>query len=142
MPSVNDLKKSFFLKKEDCGAGILVTISKYELINVAKQGEAEDMKYVLHFHETDKPMVLNSTNGQLIERITGSDQFADWIEKKVVLYSEPNVTYGGKLLGGIRVRAPRGQAAATAKPQAQPPRRPTAAQEANLEEGPGEEVPF
>ena len=56
-------------------------------------------------------MVLNSTNGQAVAAITGSEETDDWIGRKVVLYDDPNVSFGGKLVGGIRIRAPRGQAA-------------------------------
>lgn len=57
-------------------------------------------------------MVLNSTNGQLIAQILKSDETDLWKGQKVVLYDDPSVSFGGKLTGGIRVRAPRGQAAA------------------------------
>lgn len=107
MPNVNDLKKSAFLKREDCGRGILVTIARYEQINVSKEGAPEELKWALHFDELEKPMVLNSTNGQLLERITGSGDFDNWIGHKVVLYDDPNVSFAGKITGGIRIRAPK-----------------------------------
>lgn len=113
MPNVNDLKKSSFLKKEDCGAGILVTIKAYEQINTAKEGAPEEIKWALIFDELEKPMVLNSTNGQIIEKITGSGDFDNWIGHKVVLYDDPNVSFAGRITGGIRVRAPK-----TARPAA------------------------
>ncbi len=114
MPSVNDLKQSKFLTRHDVGRGMLVTIRGYEQINVAKEGAGEELKYCLNFNETEKPLVLNSTNGQIIASITKSDDFDNWIGHKVVLYDEPNISFGGKLVGGIRVRAPRIPAAATA----------------------------
>jgi len=107
--NLSDLKTSKFLKRDDVGDGVLVTIRAVTTENVAKEGVEPDMKVALHFHELEKPMVLNSTNGQIIAKITGQEDNIEetWVGVKIVLYDDPNVTYGGKLVGGIRVRAPR-----------------------------------
>ena len=81
--------------------------------NVAKEGADPEMKWCLTFQEIDKPLVLNATNVQLCEQILGSDDTDDWQGKRIVLYTDPNVSFQGKLTGGIRVRAP--------KPSAAPP---------------------
>ena len=126
---ISELKESKFLRKEDCGPGILVTVHSVSQQNVAKEGAPEEMKWVIHFNETDKPMVLNSTNGQIIAQITGSEDSDDWTGAELVLYHDPNVSFGGKLVGGVRVRAPRKKAvpvtgkkpvAKTAEPEAEP----------------------
>jgi len=107
--NVNDLKTSKFLKKEDVGEGVLVTISQLTQENVALDGAPADMKIVCHFRELDKPLVLNSTNGQIIAQVTGigEDIETGWVGKQIVLYTDPNITFQGKLVGGIRVRAPK-----------------------------------
>ena len=108
MASINDLKTSKFLKKEDVGRGVLVTIREVKQENVAKEGAEPEMKFTLHFEELEKPMVLNSTNGQIIAKITGiDDPIEDWAGHQIVLYEDPNVSFAGKLVGGIRVRAPK-----------------------------------
>ena len=111
MASINDLKSSKFLKQSDVGDGVLVTISAVTQENVAKEGAEQEMKWALHFDEFEKPMVLNSTNGQLIAKATGieNDIEIGWVGKKIVLFNDPNVSFGGKITGGIRVRAPRVQ---------------------------------
>ena len=111
--NIQDLKVSKFLKKEDVGPGALVTIRQITSENTAKEGAEPEMKFCLHFDEFEKPMVLNSTNGQLIGQITGITDNIEtgWIGKAIVLYSDPSVSFGGKLVGGIRVRAPRATAA-------------------------------
>lgn len=114
MPSVNDLKQSKFLTKADVIPPVLVTIRGYEQVNVAKDGVEPEHKWALQFDELEKPLVLNSTNGQIIAAITGSEDFDGWIGHKVVLYNDPNISFGGKLTGGIRCRAPRNQAPAVA----------------------------
>lgn len=119
MPKTSEMRESKFLKQTDVGAGSLMTVSACAPHNVAKEGAEPETKWCLEFEETDKPLVLNSTNIQLCERIFGSDDTDVWVGKKIVLYVDPNVSYGGKITGGIRVRAPKVKAAA--KPVAPPP---------------------
>jgi hypothetical protein len=107
MPKTSEMRESKFLKKEDVGGGMLMTVEGCEPHNVAKEGAPPENKWCLMFSETDKPLVLNSTNIQLCERIFGSDDTDEWIGKKIVLYTDPNVSYQGKVIGGIRVRAPK-----------------------------------
>lgn len=106
---INQLKESKYLKKEDCGQGILVTIKGLSQENMAMEGDPQELKWVLHFMENIKPMALNSTNAQLIAQVAQSEETDDWPGKKIVLYSDPSISFGGKLVGGIRVRAPRNQ---------------------------------
>jgi hypothetical protein len=106
------MRESKFLKKEDVGAGMLMTVESCRQQNVAKEGAEPEHKWCLVFEETDKPLVLNATNIQLCERIFGSDDTDDWIGKKVVLFTDPSVSYGGKIVGGVRVRAPKQKAQA------------------------------
>jgi hypothetical protein len=112
MPKTSEMRESKFLKKEDVGAGALMTIQSCEQYNVAKEGAPPENKWCLTFAESDKPLVLNSTNIQLCERIFGSDDTDEWVGHKIVLYTDPNVSYQGKVIGGIRVRAPKVKAAA------------------------------
>lgn len=107
MPKISEMRESKFLKKEDVGRGTLVTIAGCQQHNVAMEGAAPEQKWALSFHELDKPLVLNSTNAQLCAQICHSDDTDDWTGKKIVLYTDPNVSYAGKLVGGIRVRAPK-----------------------------------
>lgn len=106
---VSELKKSKFLTQKDVEPPVLVTMQRCEEVNVAKEGADEEMRWALYFSELEKPLILNSTNGQIIAAMTGSEDSEDWYGKKVVLYHDPNVSFGGKLVGGIRCRAPRNQ---------------------------------
>jgi len=107
--NISDLQTSRFLKRSDVGQGALVSIREISQENVAKEGADADMKTCIHFNELEKPLVLNSTNAQIIAKITGYDEDIErnWLNKFIVLYDEPNVSFGGKLVGGIRVRAPK-----------------------------------
>ena len=105
---ISALKSSRFLKKEDCGDGILVTIrGDVTQENVAAEGAPAEEKTCLHFEEVDKPLVLNSTNAQIIAGIAGSPNTENWNGAKIVLYHDPAISFGGKVVGGVRARAPR-----------------------------------
>jgi hypothetical protein len=104
--------ESKFLKKEDLDYenGNLVTVADLDQQNVGLADGEEDLKWCMHFKEFKKPMVLNSTNIQLATKALGTDETDEWIGKKLVIYVDDNVSFGGKLVGGIRIRKPRGQA--------------------------------
>ena len=115
MPHINEMKgPSKYLSKEDVGRGALVTVKGIEQRNVAREGDSPEFRWLMHFMEGNKPLVLNSTNIQLTARICGSENTDDWTGKQLVLYTDPNVSYAGKLVGGIRIRAPKPQAVAPA----------------------------
>ena len=121
-PSVQDMKKSKFLTQKDVDRPLLVTIDGFEEVNVAKEGAEADYKWALSFKELDKPLVLNSINAQIIGKTFNcDDELNDSIGKKIVLYVDPNVSFGGKLTGGIRVRAPKQAAQAIPEPEEQSP---------------------
>ena len=107
MPTIDDLRKSNFITKTDVGKGILVTIIGCKEYNVAKDGAEPDLRWALIFDEIDKPFICNVTNGELIKQIAGTGNLDDWKGTKIVLYNEPNILFGGKMVGGIRVRAPK-----------------------------------
>ena len=112
MAKVSEMRESKFLKQTDVGAGALFTVESCEQHNVAKDGADPELKWCLTFAECDKPLVLNSTNIQLCQNIFASDDTDDWVSKRIVLYAGPNVSFQGKLVGGIRVRAQKVKTAA------------------------------
>jgi len=107
MPSVHDLKESRFITQHDVEPPVLATIKSFEEINVSKPGAEEEYRWCMWLKEFDKPMTLNSTNGKLIAAIIGSDELEDGIGQNIVLYREPTISFGDKIVGGIRVRAPK-----------------------------------
>ena len=111
MANLSDIKSSKFLKKEDVGVGVLVTIRGVGQENIAKEGAEAENKWCVYFSEFEKPLVLNSTNAQMIAKITGHEDNIEntWPGAKIVLYDDPNVQYAGKITGGIRIRAPKTQ---------------------------------
>lgn len=104
MPNINQMMPSKYLKKEDVPQPVIVTIRKFSHENVAPSGQPEEKKWIMHFDEMENGMVMNPTNLQLTAIALGSEETEDWIGKQVVLYNDPNVSFGGKLTGGIRIR--------------------------------------
>lgn len=104
---VSDLKQSKFLTQNDIAPAKLVTIISYDQQNVARENDDPEFRWILFFKELPKGLVLNSTNGQILAAITGSEDSDGWIGKKVVLYQDKMISFGGKLTGGIRIRAPK-----------------------------------
>jgi hypothetical protein len=104
---IDSMKTSKFLASGDVREKpLLLTMTKLHKENVAMEGAEPDNKWCLGFVEVEKPMVLNATNIQLIGAIHGPET-DNWPGKKIVLYHDPNISYGGKLIGGLRVRAPK-----------------------------------
>ena len=96
--------ESKYLKQSDVEYETEVTILKIGQINVAREDEQPEMKWAVRFQELKKPMVLNSTNLQLLAKACDSEESDDWIGKKVTIFADPNVSFGGKLVGGLRVK--------------------------------------
>ena len=105
MPKTKDMIESKYLRKEDIDGEVIVTIEKIGQGNVAMEDQPQDMKWMVKFREYKKPMVLNSTNIQLMEKAFFSDDTDDWVGKEIVLYVDDNVSFQGKLVGGLRVKA-------------------------------------
>ncbi len=110
MPNIKSMRNSKFLTKEDAGEGILLTIKGVAKQNVAQVGEPPEEKWVLHFEEA-KPLVLNSTNTKRAAKVCGSDETDDWTGKQIVAFNDEDIEFAGEIVGGVRLRAPRGQAA-------------------------------
>lgn len=76
-----------------------------------------EKKLVCHFMGKDKAMILNRTNCEAIEQITGTEDYASWVGTAVVLYVDPTIKFGGKTVGGLRIRS----VTASAPPPPPPP---------------------
>lgn len=111
---IDDLIPSKYLKQSDVPEDMLVTVKELKKQNVARDDEDPEYKYIVFFEEFSKGMVLNSTNIKRMGKALGNDT-DDWIGGKVVLYVDPDVEYGGNVVGGLRVRAKKGPAAAAKK---------------------------
>lgn len=104
--NAHDMMPSKYLKQSDVPAPILVTLGRVEKINLAQEGDTPEHKWALHFAEMDRPMVMNSTNINIVMECLGQETDG-WVGNKMVLYVDPNVVYSGKRVGGLRLRLPK-----------------------------------
>ena len=97
--------ESNYLAKEDVGvAGKNLTIAKFVRETVG-QGKDANERAVLYFTEPNiKPMVLNKTNKNRIKHFLQATTAEEVIGKQVNVYNDPDIEYGGEIVGGLRIR--------------------------------------
>lgn len=108
MPKVSEMIVSKFLRKEDIDDDIIVTCKSVALEDMP--GEAGEQRWVLMFRELPKGLVLNTTTIRVLAKAFGEDSDS-WIGKKVTLYVDPNVSFKGQVVGGLRLRPMKPKAA-------------------------------
>lgn len=122
MNSINDLSfdqlvpsNSNYLKKDDVGEdGMILTIKGFKSESIDGDDGKEE-KVVMYFEEDVKPMVVNRTNSQLIGICTGAKHAGEARGKKIVVYNDPTISFGGKITGGLRVKKIAGEPKAAPK---------------------------
>jgi hypothetical protein len=91
---------------------ILCTIGSVQT-DVIKGEHGDETKPILYLTDQEKALILNGTNWDLIEEIAtkvGVEDPGDttyWTGMQIVLYFDPNVKFGARKTGGVRVRAPK-----------------------------------
>ena len=122
MPKIGEMVQSKYLKQSDIPDPVIVTVQGVKQVNVAKDDEAPELKWAIKFREFDKPMILNTTNIHVAAKVFGNDDTDKWRGQEIVLYTDPNVSFGGQVVGGLRFRgqekAPVKAAARSAAPKA------------------------
>lgn len=96
-----------FLGKDDVQAPFCTVIRDVRMEKIKGENGEED-KAVLHFADQQiKAMIINSTNWTTLEDAYGEDSDM-WRGKQVEIYIDPSVMFGGRRIGGLRVRIPSG----------------------------------
>jgi hypothetical protein len=101
---IGELQQSKYLKKDDFPQAKICTIKDVTVENVAQPGQAKKDRGVMYFREVDKGLVMNSTNLKRAAHFLGSEETDDWIGKKIVVYNDPNIEFGGDIVGGLRLK--------------------------------------
>lgn len=114
MPKTSEMIVSKFLRKEDFDEDRVMTIKGVKLEDMP--GDDGQQKWVLYFREEAKGMALNVTTIRVLEKAFGDDSDM-WIGKRVMVYVDPNVSFGGRVVGGLRLRPPKSQVAAKPAPE-------------------------
>ncbi len=99
---VKDMVQSKFLRKEDFEEDTILTIKGIKLEDLGNEN-VNEQRYVLYFLEQLKGMVLNVTTIRVLEAAYGDDT-DNWVKRKVTVYVDPNVSFQGRVVGGLRLR--------------------------------------
>ena len=91
-----------FLTKEDVGDGFSVCIVRLEDQEVQTGNGTTETKTVLILKD-QKPLIVNGANWDGIADLYGDDD-DHWSGHWITLFHDPSVTFGGKRVGGIRVK--------------------------------------
>jgi hypothetical protein len=66
--------------------------------------DGEDDKPVVYFENQSKALVLNKTNSNSLEELSGSDETDDWVGLRISLYAT-KVDFQGRRVPAIRIDA-------------------------------------
>jgi len=92
-----------YLSAQDVSEPLFLHFEKFE---ETKFEDSDRPKCIAHFRHEPKSLVMNSTNLNRMIAHFGTDETDDWIGKPVILYVDKEVPMGGKLVEGLRLRAP------------------------------------
>lgn len=96
---------SKYLSKDDVDPARVGTIDRLTR-ETLKSDDGDETKTVMYFREEAlKPLILNNSNWMTCEDAYGPDSDM-WLGKRIELYLDPNVMFGPKRVGGVRVRVP------------------------------------
>lgn len=93
-----------FLKVEDIKEDTFVTIKEVKTEIVGREDDAKK-KPIVYFKEFEKGLALNKINSEALAEIVGSREIEDWSGHQAVLYVDKNVMFGGKRVGGVRIKS-------------------------------------
>lgn len=90
------------------GQDAIVTITKVEKAEIKGEGGRIDIRPLVHFREFKEPMVLNATNGKVIQKLLNSPYVENWYGHRIIIYAESNIKVGkganAETTDGLRVR--------------------------------------
>ena len=100
---IGDMIESKYLKQSDVDEETTVTVQGLKKVNVARDDEDPEYRWTVKFNEFPKPMVLNVTNLKRLAKALGDDS-DNWIGNQVILYVDPDIEFGGNVVGGLRIK--------------------------------------
>ena len=94
-----------YLKRESVteeGEAHTVIKCAEEEINSSDGGS--ETKWILYLSDL-KPLIMNATNIRRAVAAFGTAEVNDWGGMKIIVYDDATVEFGGKIVGGVRLRA-------------------------------------
>jgi hypothetical protein len=104
MGSIKKFTKSQWIKKEDVLA-MTPAQRRTRIERIDEEQVGDDMRYVAYLDGIPKGWPLNATALQELQDMTGSGDTDDFAGTAIELYVDPSVTFQGKRVGGIKLRA-------------------------------------
>lgn len=106
MPDIRQLYEKDFLGQWDCtDQDMVLTIKGVSQEDVVQpRSDKKKKKVCMTFAETDKKMVLNATNRDIIASLLKTWDYTKWPGTQIQLYKDPKVRFGTEEVGGLRVR--------------------------------------
>ncbi len=95
-----------YLKKEDLSDPVDTELLFGKEEKVTAPGKGTKTRLVAYFDGLSKGLVMNKANCEILAQLTGTDDPNEWKDVALQLYVDPDVTYGGRKTGGIRIRKP------------------------------------
>ena len=104
-----DYLKGEILKNSGPVRGSIAAVG-VEVFKARAAGESDKQQLVLtvDLGSEEKKLGLNKTNLRALISSYGDDT-DKWIGRPVVVYYDPNVSFGGRVTGGLRVKVPTAQ---------------------------------
>jgi len=93
----NYLKSGDFPKEQEV---------EVQSVSVEQFGREDDSerKAVVFFRGLEKGLVLNKINAETLRDIAGTPELDDWGGVKLIIFTDPNVQFSGKRVGGLRLK--------------------------------------
>lgn len=85
------------------GQDIILTVDRVQVETVTGPDGKKEECMVCHWREREKPMILNSTNAKMIQKLIGSPYIEDWAGHRIQIGVE-TVKAFGELVDALRVR--------------------------------------
>ena len=94
-----------YLKRESVTAeGEVHTVVKCAEEEINSSDGGSETKWILYLSDL-KPLIMNATNIRRAVAAFGTAEVNDWGGMKIIVFDDSTVEFGGKVVGGVRLRA-------------------------------------
>ncbi len=107
LDSWSEFATSRFIKSEEVKeVPVVHTIKSVTKEKIEFQGKAPESLTIIRFEDTDREMIAKNDVQAFLKESFGPPSAC--LGKPVELFFDPNVKFGGKKVGGLRLRQPSG----------------------------------
>ena len=110
-----------YLKRESVTTeGEVHTVVKCAEEEINSVDGGSETKWILYLSDL-KPLIMNATNIRRAVAAFGTAEVNDWGGKPIIVFDDDSVEFGGKVVGGVRLRAVPAKAKSKAKSKSTKP---------------------